>query len=109
MVVEILEVVEINGEIKEIEVEIGVVIKEIGVVIREIGVVVKVEIGEISREGGIREIVGGIKDSGIRVLIRDTGYVFKYKVKLEMKIINMSVVVYLLFIWGFLLVILFCL
>lgn len=104
-----MEVVETNGETKETEAETGAVTKETGVVTRETGVVVKVETGETSREGGTRETVGGTKDSGTRAPIRDTGYAFKYKVKLEMKIINMSVVVYLLFIWGFSSVILFCL
>lgn len=84
-----MEVVETNGETKETEAETGAVTKETGVVTRETGVVVKVETGETSREGGTRETVGGTKDSGTRAPIRDTGYAFKYKVKLEMKVFEM--------------------
>lgn len=89
MVAETLEVVETNGETKETEAETGAVTKETGVVTRETGEVVKVETGETSREGGTRETVGGTKDSGTRAPIRDTGYAFKYKVKLEMKVFEM--------------------
>lgn len=84
-----MEVVETNGETKETEAETGAVTKETGVVTRETGVVVKVETGETSREGGTRETVGGTKDSGTRAPIRDMGYAFKYKVKLEMKFFEM--------------------